>query len=126
MRSAYKRCWVAKIHTKDLARMPIYFTSLEDSATVGNVLAFLSPYIPYTLGLIGNIVNSRPELVEAIKVYTSFEVDFSRTSQPYSTSTSSINTRPNSYKVLSSPPALFSIIVLQPREQARFFCSADL
>ena len=107
--------------------MPIYFTLLEDSATVDNVLAFLEPYVPYTLDLIWNLVNSRPKLVKAIKVYTSFEVDFSRTSQPHSTSTSPIDTQLDSYiEMSSSPPALFSIIALQPREQARFFCSADL
>jgi hypothetical protein len=49
--------------------MPIYFTSLEDPTAVDNVLAFLEPYVPYTLGLIRNIVNSRPELVKAIKFY---------------------------------------------------------
>ena len=58
--------------------MPIYPTSLEDPATTDNVLAFLEPYVPHTLGLIGNIVNSRPELVKAIKVCTSFEVDFNK------------------------------------------------
>ena len=91
--------------------MPIYFTSLEDPATVDNVLAFLEPYVPHSLGMIGNIVNSRPELVKAIKVYTSFEVNFSNPTSP----TSSIEA-----------PPLFSIIALQPREQARFFCSAEL
>jgi hypothetical protein len=99
--------------------MPIYFTSLEDSATVDNVLAFLEPYVPYTLGLIGNIVNSRPELVRAIRVYTSFEFDFSEPIQRPPTI-------PNSNKAPSCIPALFSIIALQPREQARFFCSAEL
>jgi hypothetical protein len=49
--------------------MAIYFTSLEDPTLIDNVLAFLEPYVPYTLGLIGNIVNSRPELVKAIKFY---------------------------------------------------------
>ncbi|KAF9780216.1 hypothetical protein BJ322DRAFT_1213872 [Thelephora terrestris] len=99
--------------------MPIYFTSLEDSATVDNVLAFLEPYVPYTLGLIGNIVNSRPELVRAIRVYTSFEFDFKEPIQRPPTI-------PNSNKAPFFIPALFSIIALQPREQARFFCSADL
>ena len=45
--------------------MPIYPTSLEDPATTDNVLAFLEPYVPHSLGLIGNIVNSRPEFVKA-------------------------------------------------------------
>lgn len=107
--------------------MPIYFTSLEDPATVDNVLAFLEPYAPYTLGLIGNIVNSRPELVKAIKVYTSFKVDFSKPVQPRPTvPTSPANAEPTSNEGLLPPPALFSIVALQPREQARFFCSADL
>jgi len=109
--------------------MPAYFTSLEDPATVDNVLAFLEPYVPYTLGLIGNIVNSRPEFVKAIKIYTSFEVDFSGTaslSQPQSTSISCTDAGFESKPQRPSPPALFSIIALQPREQARFFCSADL
>ena len=107
--------------------MPIYLTSLEDPATTDNVLAFLEPYVPHTLGLIGNIVNSRPELVKAIKVCTSFEVDFRKPFrfQPLSTPTLSTDAEPGS-EVPSSPPALFSIIALQPREQARFFCSADL
>jgi len=122
---AYNRCWVAK-NPHEETRMTIYFISLEDSATVDKVLAFLEPYAPYTLGLIGNIVNSRPELVKAVKVYTSFEVDFSGTSQPHPTSTSPGDTRPSSGRVSPSPPVLFSIVILQPREQARFFCSADL
>ena len=107
--------------------MPIYLTSLEDPVTTDNVLAFLEPYVPHSLGLIGNIVNSRPELVKAIKVCTSFEVDFSKPFrfQPLSTPTLSTDAEPGS-EVPSSPPALFSIIALQPREQARFFCSADL
>ena len=107
--------------------MPIYLTSLEDPATTDNVLAFLEPYVPYTLGLIGNIVNSRPELVKVIKVCTSFEVDFSKPFrfQPLPTPTSSTDAEPGS-EAPSSPPALFSIIALQPREQAMFFCSADL
>jgi len=108
--------------------MPIYFTPLEDPATVDNVLAFLEPYVPYTLGMIGNIVNSRPELVKAIKVYTSFEVDFGKPFQfrPFtSNSTSSTDPEPGSARV-PSPPALFCIIALQPREQARFFCSTEL
>ena len=109
-------------------RMPIYLTSLEDPATTDNVLAFLEPYVPHSLGLIGNIVNSRPELVKAIKVCTSFEVDFNKPFrfQPLSTPTSSIDDAELSSEVPSSPPALFSIIALQPREQAMFFCSADL
>ena len=107
--------------------MPIYLASLEDLATTDNVLAFLEPYVPHSLGLIGNIVNSRPELIKTTKVYTSFEVDFSKPSrfQPLSTPTSSTDAEPGS-EAPSSPPALFSIIALQPREQARFFCSADL
>ena len=107
--------------------MPIYPTSLEDPATTDNVLAFLEPYVPHTLGLIGNIVNSRPEFVKAIKVYTSFEVDFSKPFrlQPSSAPTLSTDVEPGS-EASPSPPALFSIIALQPREQARFFCSADL
>ena len=110
-----------------LSRMPIHFTSLEDPATTDNVLAFLEPYIPYTLGLIGIIVNSRPQLVKTIQIYTSFEVDFSKPFrfQPASTPTLSTDAEPSS-KASPSPPALFSIIVLQPREQAKFFCSADL
>ena len=99
--------------------MPVYCTSLEDPATVDNVLAFLEPYVPYTLGLIGNIVNSRPELVKAIKVYTSFEIDFSNPIQRPPTT-------PDLNNALPCTPALFSVIALQPREQARFFCSADL
>ncbi|KAF9651138.1 hypothetical protein BDM02DRAFT_978122 [Thelephora ganbajun] len=109
--------------------MPVYLTSLEDPITVDNVLAFLEPYVPYTLGLIGNIANSRPELVKAIKVYTSFEVDFSKAfhDQPrYAIPTSSTGAEPGSNEGSFSPPALFSIIALQPREQTRFFCSADL
>ena len=98
--------------------MPIYFTSLEDPATVDNVLRFLEPYVPHTLGLIGNIVNSHPELVKAVKVYTLFEIDFSKPIQPLSTISG-----PNE---VASTPALFSVIVLRPREQGRFFCSADL
>ena len=106
--------------------MPIYFTSLEDPTTTDNVLAFLEPYIPYALGPIGTIVNSRPELVKTIKVYTSFEVDFSKPFQfqPLPTPASSTGAEPGSKP--SPPPVLFSIIALQPREQARFFCSADL
>jgi len=100
--------------------MPVYFTSLEDPATVDNVLAFLEPYAPYTLGLIGNIVNSRPEHVKAIKVYTSFEADFTKPTRSQPGISDSDGAQP------FSPPALFSIIALQPREQARFFCSADL
>ena len=96
--------------------MAIYLTSLEDPATVDNVLAFLEPYVPYTLGLIGNIVNSRPGLVRATRVYTSFEVDFGKP----------LRAEPGATESPFSPPPLFSIIVLQPREQARFFCSADL
>ena len=112
----------------DSARMPVYFTSLEDSATIDNVLAFLEPYAPYTLGLIGNIVNSRPELVKAIQVYTSFEVDFSKPfrSQPWPTPTSEFPTDAEFGSKAPHPPVLFSVIALQPREQARFFCSADL
>jgi len=106
--------------------MPIYFTSLEDPTTVDNVLALLEHYVPYTLGLIGNIVNSRPDLVRAVKVYTSFEVDFSKSFQSCSTSTPSTDTEPSSEKAPTYPPALFSVIALQPREQARFFCSAEL
>ena len=106
--------------------MPIYFTSLEDSSTVDNVLAFLEPYVPYTLGMIGNIVNSRPELVKAIKVYTSFEVDFSKPLQPRTIPTSPTDVESGSNEGSISLPALFSVIALQPREQARFFCSADL
>jgi len=107
--------------------MPIYSTLLEDPTTVDNVLAFLEPYVPHTLGMIGNIVNSRPELVEVIKVYTSFEVDFTKPfrSQPLPTSNSASPTDPESGSA-KTPSELFSIIVLQPREQARFFCSADL
>ena len=97
--------------------MPIYFTSL-DPTTVDNVLTFLEPYAPFTLGLIGNIANSRPNLVKAIKVYTSFEVDFTKPVQTQSTYT---DAGPG-----STETALFSIIALQSREQARFFCSADL
>lgn len=105
------------------ARMPIYFTSLEEPTTTDNVLAFLEPYAPYTLGLIGNIVNSRPELVKTIKIYTSFDVDFSKAQvQPWCTPISPTN----ACSKVPSPPVLFSIIALQPREQARFFCSADL
>ena len=103
--------------------MPVYFTSLENSATVDNVLAFLEPFVPYTLGLIGNIVNSRPDLVRAIRVYTSFEVDFSR---PLQARPARVGAGPSTTESSFSPPALFSIIALQPREQARFFCSADL
>ena len=106
--------------------MPIYFTSLEDPTTVDNVLALLERYVPYTLGLIGNIVNSRPKLVRAIKVYTSFEVDFNKPFQPCSTPTPSTDAEFDPTRASCYPPALFSIIALQPREQARFFCSADL
>lgn len=98
--------------------MPIYFTSLGGPVTVDNVLRFLEPYVPHTLGLIGNIVNSHPELVKAVKVYTSFEIDFSKPIQPLSTISG-----PNE---VPSTPALFSVIVLRLREQGRFFCSADL
>ena len=104
--------------------MPIYPTSLEDPATVDNVLAFLEPYVPYTLGMIGNIVNSRPELVKAIKVYTSFEVDFTRPFQ-FRLLPTSDSTSPRS-SGSTKAPSPFSIIALQPREQARFFCSAEL
>lgn len=76
--------------------------------------------------MIGNIVNSRPEFVKAIRVYTSFEVDFSKAFQfqPLPTPTSSTNAEPSPH--VPSPQVLFSVIALQPREQARFFCSADL
>ena len=103
--------------------MPIYFTSLEDPATVDNVLAFLEPYVPYTLGIIGNIVNSRPEHVKAIKVYTSFEVDFRK---PFQFRPSPTLDSAAPIPGPTKPPSPFSIIALQPREQARFFCSADL
>ena len=88
--------------------------------TVDNVLAFLEPYAPYTLGPIGNIVITRPEFVKAIKVYTSFEVDFSKLS------TSALPTEPDLTEAPTSPPDLSSIIALRPREQGRFFYSADL
>ena len=104
--------------------MPVYFTSLEDPTVVDNVLAFLEPYAPHALGLIGNIVNSRPELVKAIKIYTSFEVDFNKAPHLWSTSAPAAEARSGSKA--PPPPALFSIIALQSREQARFFCSADL
>jgi len=122
-------CIAEKYSHTDTTQMPIYFTSLEHPATVDNVLAFLEPYVPYTLGIIGNIVNSRPELVKAIQVYTSFEVDFSKPfqSQPLPTSNCTSPTDPEPAFVRGpSPRALFSIIALQPREQARFFCSAEL
>ena len=106
--------------------MPICFTSLEDSTTVDNVLAFLELYVSYTLGLIGNIVNSRPQLVKAIKVYTPFEVGFSKPNQARSTSPLYTGAGSSSTDAPFSPPALFSIIAFQPREQARFFYSADL
>ncbi|KAF9780218.1 hypothetical protein BJ322DRAFT_321821 [Thelephora terrestris] len=99
--------------------MPIYFTSLDDPARVDNVLAFLEPYVPHTLGLIGNIVNPHPSLVKAVKVYASFEIDFRKPIRPPSTISGPSETP------FSTPP-LFSIIVLRPREQGRFFCSADL
>ena len=99
--------------------MPTSFTSLEDPATVDNVLAFLEPYVPYTLGPIENIVNSRPELVKPIKFYTSFEIDLSKSIQRLPTILSS-------NRALSCTPALFSITAFQPREQARSFGSADL
>jgi len=113
-----------EVPTHSTTRMPIYFTSLENPATVDNVLAFLEPYVPYTLGMIGNIVNSRPEFVKAIKVYTSFEVDFSKPPQPQPFPTP---TDPGLGSMKAPlPPVLFSVIALQPREQARYFCSADL
>jgi hypothetical protein len=107
------------------SRMPIYFASLEDPATVDNVLAFLEPYVPHTLGLIGNIVNARAGgLVKAIKVYTSFDVDFRKPSQSPFTPTLPLES--DLTEAPTSPLDLFSIIVLRPREQGRFFCSADL
>ena len=51
--------------------MLFYFALLKDPATVDSLLAFLEHYIPYTLGLIGDIVNS-PELVKAINVQRSY------------------------------------------------------
>ena len=107
-------------------QMPICLTSLEDPVAVDNVLAFLEPYAPYTLGLIGNIVNSRPDLVKAIRVYTSFEVDFSKPLRAQPGSPTCAGAGPGATRSPVSPPHLFSIIALQPRDQARFFCSADL
>jgi hypothetical protein len=98
--------------------MPIYFTSLEDPATVDNVLAFLEPYVPYTLGLIGNIVNSRPDLVGAIRVYTSFEVDFSKPLQAQPGSSTRAGAGPGATEPPFSPPPLFSIIVLRQENKA--------
>ena len=63
-------------------------------------------------------------LIKAIKVYTSFEVGFSGTPQPRTASTSSVDTRSGSKGPPS--PALVSIVALQPRGQARFFCPAEL
>lgn len=81
-------------------------------------LAFLEPCAPYTLGLIGNIVNTRPKLVKAINVRASFEADFNEPNQLWSSPILSIDL----VETPTSPPDLFSIVVLRPREQARFFC----
>jgi len=43
-------------------------------------VVFLEPHVSYTLGIIGNIVNSCPELVKVIKTYTSYLVRSQRIS----------------------------------------------
>ena len=42
--------------------MPVHLTSSEDSGTAGEIPAFLETHVPYSFGLIGNIMNSHRKL----------------------------------------------------------------
>ncbi|KAH7888583.1 hypothetical protein F5I97DRAFT_1925105 [Phlebopus sp. FC_14] len=82
--------------------------------TLGALVELLSPHVPHSLPVLGNILNTCP------RSQTIANVD---PSQVFVWSTTPL---PTSSSHVASPPPLFSILIFSPAShQFRFFCSAE-
>ncbi|KIJ67905.1 hypothetical protein HYDPIDRAFT_83949 [Hydnomerulius pinastri MD-312] len=88
--------------------------------TIAALVRLLSPHAPYSLHILGNILNTCPRSETIGNVDPSQVTIWSTTPLPSPTDSHDASVSP------STSPALFSVLIFSPvSHQFRFFCSAD-